>query len=222
MVPRGMETQHKLAGVEGSRSCPPTLLGHAHRSACADLNGQCGHKNTYKSRKRHLVPVSHGRGRAVDELGREIHAFSKSGTHLQLNQRSGGLVEQDTIGSIGMASSSGPISGDSAYQSLTCSPGRRTHSFRGFSLGFRAQGRKDAMPSGAHGLRVCISPLPLILRVIRKLLAERAELLLVAPHWPRRPWCADLVSLSDPGGFLRAGFLSARGSYSIWSPSGSS
>ncbi|XP_058037816.1 uncharacterized protein LOC131197588 [Ahaetulla prasina] len=39
-------------------------------------------------------------------------------------------------------------------------------------------------------------PLPLIPKVIRKLLEEKAELILVAPHWPRRPWFADLKALS--------------------------
>lgn len=39
-------------------------------------------------------------------------------------------------------------------------------------------------------------PLPLIPKVIRKLLKERVEILLVAPLWLRRAWYADLVSLS--------------------------
>lgn len=37
------------------------------------------------------------------------------------------------------------------------------------------------------GLLYAFPPLPVIPRVIRKLLEERAELLLIAPHWPRRP-----------------------------------
>ncbi|XP_034258760.1 uncharacterized protein LOC117655422 [Pantherophis guttatus] len=39
-------------------------------------------------------------------------------------------------------------------------------------------------------------PLPLISRVIRKLLQEQAELILLAPFWPRQPWFADLMALS--------------------------
>lgn len=39
-------------------------------------------------------------------------------------------------------------------------------------------------------------PLPLIPHIIRKILAEQAEVLLVAPMWPRRPWYADLLNLS--------------------------
>lgn len=39
-------------------------------------------------------------------------------------------------------------------------------------------------------------PLPLIPRVIRKLLEEQTELILLAPHWPRCLWFADLMSLS--------------------------
>lgn len=39
-------------------------------------------------------------------------------------------------------------------------------------------------------------PLPLIPRVLWKLLTEKADVLLVALHWPRRPWFVDLVSLS--------------------------
>ncbi|KAK9400751.1 hypothetical protein NXF25_011465 [Crotalus adamanteus] len=39
-------------------------------------------------------------------------------------------------------------------------------------------------------------PLPLIPATIRKLILEGAEVILIAPHWPRRPWFADLVDLS--------------------------
>ncbi|XP_060548605.1 uncharacterized protein LOC132712109 [Pantherophis guttatus] len=46
------------------------------------------------------------------------------------------------------------------------------------------------------GLLYAFPPVSLLPRVIRKLLMEQAEIILVAPHWPRRPWFADLVSLS--------------------------
>ncbi|XP_070805019.1 uncharacterized protein [Pituophis catenifer annectens] len=46
------------------------------------------------------------------------------------------------------------------------------------------------------GLHYAFPPLPLIPALIRKVIADRAEIILVAPHWPRRPWFADLVSLS--------------------------
>lgn len=39
-------------------------------------------------------------------------------------------------------------------------------------------------------------PLPLIPQVIRKIVEEEAEVILVAPFWPRRPWFADLRELS--------------------------
>lgn len=45
------------------------------------------------------------------------------------------------------------------------------------------------------GLLYAFPPIPLIPRVIRKLLDEKADLL-VASDWPRRPWYADLVALS--------------------------
>lgn len=47
-----------------------------------------------------------------------------------------------------------------------------------------------------QGLLYAFLPIPLIPRVIRKLLVERAKLILVAPNWPRRPWFADLMELS--------------------------
>ncbi|XP_034289304.1 uncharacterized protein LOC117675085 [Pantherophis guttatus] len=46
------------------------------------------------------------------------------------------------------------------------------------------------------GLLYAFPPLPLVAKVIRKMLQEKAELLLIAPHWPRRPWFADLRALS--------------------------
>lgn len=64
---------------------------------------------------------------------------------------------------------------------------------------FPAQGAEgvDALrTTWPRGLLYAFPPLPLIPAVIRKLLLERAEVVLVAPHWPRRPWFADLVGLS--------------------------
>lgn len=46
------------------------------------------------------------------------------------------------------------------------------------------------------GLLYAFPPFPLISRVLKKLLEEKAELILLAPRWPRRNWYADLVSLS--------------------------
>ncbi|XP_058049297.1 uncharacterized protein LOC131203279 [Ahaetulla prasina] len=46
------------------------------------------------------------------------------------------------------------------------------------------------------GLLYAFPPIPTIPKVIRKMLREQAELILLAPHWPRRPWFADLVALS--------------------------
>lgn len=45
------------------------------------------------------------------------------------------------------------------------------------------------------GLLYVLPPLPLIPVVIRKILMERAEVLLVVPHWARHPWFADLKGL---------------------------
>uniref|UniRef100_A0A2D4KIK5 Reverse transcriptase RNase H-like domain-containing protein n=1 Tax=Micrurus paraensis TaxID=1970185 RepID=A0A2D4KIK5_9SAUR len=39
-------------------------------------------------------------------------------------------------------------------------------------------------------------PLPLIPQVIRKLIEEQAEVVLLTPFWPRRQWFADLRELS--------------------------
>lgn len=46
------------------------------------------------------------------------------------------------------------------------------------------------------GLLYAFPPLAIISKVIQKMLEEEAELILIAPHWPRRSWFADLVSLS--------------------------
>lgn len=46
------------------------------------------------------------------------------------------------------------------------------------------------------GLLYTFPLLAIIPKVIQKLLVEEAELILIAPHWPRRPWFVDLVALS--------------------------
>lgn len=62
--------------------------------------------------------------------------------------------------------------------------------------GPRSRGGGHSEDLVAPGLLYASPPLPLILAIIRKVLLEGAEMVLVAPHWPRRPWFADLVSLS--------------------------
>lgn len=47
-----------------------------------------------------------------------------------------------------------------------------------------------------QGLLYAFPLTPLKPRVIRKVLETGAEILLIAPHWPRRSWFADLVNLS--------------------------
>uniref|UniRef100_A0A2D4J0A8 ribonuclease H n=1 Tax=Micrurus lemniscatus lemniscatus TaxID=129467 RepID=A0A2D4J0A8_MICLE len=47
-----------------------------------------------------------------------------------------------------------------------------------------------------HELLYAFPPLPIIPQVIRRILEEEAEVILVAPFWPRRPWFADLMELS--------------------------
>lgn len=51
------------------------------------------------------------------------------------------------------------------------------------------------MPLAARAI-VAFLPQLLVPRPIRKILLERAEVLLIAPYWLRRPWFADLKSLS--------------------------
>lgn len=46
------------------------------------------------------------------------------------------------------------------------------------------------------GLLYAFPPLAIISKVVRKLLSEKAELILITPYWPCRPWFADLLSLS--------------------------
>lgn len=60
---------------------------------------------------------------------------------------------------------------------------------------FLAQGAEGVDVPVAQGAPVCL-PLLLIPDVIRRMLLERADLLLVAPHGPQRLWFANLVCLS--------------------------
>lgn len=39
-------------------------------------------------------------------------------------------------------------------------------------------------------------PIPLISRVLRRILQEGADVIFIAPYWPQRSWFADLLSLS--------------------------
>lgn len=60
----------------------------------------------------------------------------------------------------------------------------------------RAEGVDALRSPWPRGLLYAFPPTPLLPRVIRKVIAERAQVLLMAPFWPRRPWFADLQSLS--------------------------
>lgn len=43
---------------------------------------------------------------------------------------------------------------------------------------------------------LCLSPLPLIPRMIRKLRGEKTTLILIDARWPRRTWFSDLLNMS--------------------------
>lgn len=47
-----------------------------------------------------------------------------------------------------------------------------------------------------QGTLYAFPPVKLLPRVISKIQAERASVLLIAPHWPRRPWFWDRRELS--------------------------
>ena len=56
--------------------------------------------------------------------------------------------------------------------------------------------RMDAFVFHWGGLRLyAFPPLILLSRVLRKIREDRARVLLIAPHWPKRAWFLDLVSL---------------------------
>lgn len=59
-----------------------------------------------------------------------------------------------------------------------------------------AEGCNALRSAWPPGLLYAFPPLPLISKVIRKILTENVELLLVALYWLRRPWYADLMNLS--------------------------
>ncbi|XP_070613470.1 uncharacterized protein [Erythrolamprus reginae] len=46
------------------------------------------------------------------------------------------------------------------------------------------------------GLLYAFPPVCLLHRVVAKIISEEADILLVAPYWPRRPWFANLMGLS--------------------------
>lgn len=56
--------------------------------------------------------------------------------------------------------------------------------------------RCPTLSTALHCPDYAFPPFLLILKVIRKLLKKRAEILLVAPLWPCRAWFTDFVSLS--------------------------
>ncbi|KAJ1124818.1 hypothetical protein NDU88_003267 [Pleurodeles waltl] len=55
-------------------------------------------------------------------------------------------------------------------------------------------GRVSENPVRPVALR--ISPIPLIPRVLRKIRQDRAQVILIAPDWPRTVWYSDLLQLS--------------------------
>lgn len=73
-----------------------------------------------------------------------------------------------------------------------------------------------------QGLLYTILPLPLIPKVIWKVLVEKAKVLLLALYWPSQPWFADLVNQwPELGGYSQTESPSAKGPWSTWNHSGS-
>ncbi|XP_060547645.1 uncharacterized protein LOC117658602 [Pantherophis guttatus] len=58
-----------------------------------------------------------------------------------------------------------------------------------------AEGHDALRAQWPEGLLYAFPPIPVIPGVIRKLLLEHTDLLLVAPYWPRRAWFADFQDL---------------------------
>ena len=62
----------------------------------------------------------------------------------------------------------------------------------------------DPQAAGVDGLSLCWSgrllyafpPQQLLMKVVSKVMSDRASLILVAPQWPRRPWYSHLLQLS--------------------------
>lgn len=162
-------------------------------------------------------------------LGQRSISSPNSGAHCWAHECAGGLFEQDHDRPLRMKASPGHLQGDvseiwSPDRGSVCLPGEcpsPTFLHQVSSPGSR--GTNALCSPWPSGLRYAFPPLPLILAVIRKVLVERVEVLLVAPHWPRCLWYADLVSLlfSRPWRIPQEKIALSQGSWSTRSLNGS-
>ncbi|XP_034282740.1 RNA-binding protein 33-like [Pantherophis guttatus] len=189
----GPTAQHQLPGIAGRAPSPPLLSissrGPGHSCPYQQHNNQSAHKQDGG----HSFQGSAFGDHSAGPLGRIPPVVHPGGTHLRDGKSTIGRPQPLARGSRGMEPFSIPLPEDCpSIRDAGCRPVRLGNqsppspvlltvpgpSGRGF--------RRPLLPVASRS-SIRIPPLPLIPRVLRKMLAEKADLLLIAPHWPRRP-----------------------------------
>uniref|UniRef100_A0A8C6VFI0 CREG-like beta-barrel domain-containing protein n=1 Tax=Naja naja TaxID=35670 RepID=A0A8C6VFI0_NAJNA len=199
-------TGHQLVGIAGRPSCPAQFRVGTALQPRVGAHRQYHHQGAPEQTRGHTLQTPDAGGREIASVGQEQFPFHQGRAHLGRHQCASGLAQQGHARSGGMAVAPLIVSGGSPEIRPSCDrPVRfsRQYTIAAASLRYLVQGAENVnalrcpWPSG---LLYAFPPLPVIPRLIQRVLDERAEIIVVAPHWPRRPWFADLRSLSiqDP------------------------
>lgn len=178
-----------MAGTEGRPPGTPTLPESVIRSPRVTVDRQCHNKSTRELARGHSLQDSDARSSGDWSVGRGPSTLPTGGTHLWSFQHTSLLAEQDNHQSewqlhpdlfLQITSRLGQPQVD-----LFASP--TNAQLPQFCTKFQtpgAEGTNALCCLWPQGLIYAFPPTPLIPRVVRKVLEERAEVLLIAPYWP--------------------------------------
>ncbi|XP_034265608.1 uncharacterized protein LOC117661164 [Pantherophis guttatus] len=203
VVGPGEGTSHQHLGAQSHLPSSSQVPSSPSRSGCLDQNRQRSCQGPHQPARRDPLQGSHEGGISSLQVGGESLGIHSRLSHLRVSKCSGRrfqslgggqtewsldpLLFQDIVHRFGLPA-------------VDLFASESNHQLPRFYTRFPVPGAKavDALisPWPCGLLLYAFPPLPLISRVIRKLLQEQAELILLAPFWPRQPWFADLMALS--------------------------
>ncbi|ETE72882.1 Zinc finger protein, partial [Ophiophagus hannah] len=205
LIPVRQDLPHKLAGAQSHIPGTEAFQGHGNWMPCTSVDGQHGHKGTRQQTWGDEVQGPDEGGRTFGAVGGETLVVHHNRSYLWGRQLPADWLSWSPVDHTEWCLH------PSLFRDLSLRFGtlevdlfvtpQNTQVNRYFTR-FPCQGAEGTNSLRsicARGLLYTFPPLPIIPTVIRKILEEWAELILLAPHWPRRPWFADWQNLPSSG-----------------------
>ena len=202
LVPGGVRGPYQLSRAQGSVSGPEVSRGSCFRSVSSGSFGQHNSRVLFQLPGRNSLPLSLPSGiRALgvvysegnSPFGRSLSGGGQLGSRLPIQREVSPIrMESESLDFSVDLSGSSPSSGDRPIRvhpqfstSKYCARCRDPQAWKVDAFSFRWSG----LPLYAF------PPFSILPTVLEKIAQEGADMALVAPFWPQRPWFLKLLSL---------------------------